>query len=72
MTHFGKTIMLAGAAIALIGAILWVLGRLGFRGLPGDLSFGSDKFKIYVPIATCLVLSIVLSGVVWLFRMLGR
>ncbi len=72
MTHFGKTIMLAGAAIALIGAILWVLGRLGFRGLPGDLSFGSDKMRIYVPIATCLVLSIVLSGVVWLFRMLGR
>ena len=54
MTHFGKTIMLAGAAIALIGAILWVLGRLGFRGLPGDLSFGSDKVKVYVPIATCL------------------
>ncbi len=72
MTHFGKTIMLAGAAIALIGAILWVLGKLGFRGLPGDLSFGSDKLRIYVPIATCLVVSIVLSGVLWLLRGLGR
>ena len=72
MTHFGKTIMLAGAAIALIGAILWGLGKLGFRGLPGDLAFGSDRLRIYVPIATCLVLSIVLSGAVWLFRWLGR
>jgi hypothetical protein len=55
-----------------IGAIVWVLGRLGFKGLPGDFAWESGNVKIYVPIVTCLALSVVISLGVWLVRQFLR
>jgi hypothetical protein len=51
---------------------VWVLGRLGFKGLPGDFAWESGNVKIYVPIVTCLVLSVVISLGVWLVRQFLR
>jgi hypothetical protein len=59
-------------ALVAIGAIVWVLGRLGFKGLPGDFAYESENVKIYVPIVTCLVLSVVISLGVWLVRQFLR
>ena len=72
MTHVGKIILLVGVALVAIGAIVWVLGRLGFKGLPGDIAWESGNVKIYVPIVTCLVLSVVISVGVWLVRLFLR
>jgi hypothetical protein len=72
LTQVGKIILLVGLAIVVIGAIVWILGKLGFRGLPGDITYGSGNVKIYVPIVTCLVLSVVLSLVIWLARLFLR
>jgi hypothetical protein len=55
-----------------IGVIVWALGKLGFKGLPGDITYESGNVKIYVPIVTCLVLSVVISLVIWLVRMFQR
>ena len=60
------------AAWMVLGAIVWVLGKLGFRGLPGDIRYESDKLKIYVPIVTCLVVSVVLTVVVSVVRSLMK
>jgi hypothetical protein len=68
MTHVGKIILLAGLALVAIGAIVWLLGKLGFKGLPGDIAWESGNVKIYLPIVTCLVLSVVISIGVWLVR----
>ncbi|MHC4968058.1 MAG: DUF2905 domain-containing protein [Planctomycetota bacterium] len=72
MTHGGKIILLVGVALVALGAIVWVLGRLGFKGLPGDIAWESGNVKIYVPIVTCLVLSVVISVGVWLVRLFLR
>ncbi|MHC4080398.1 MAG: DUF2905 domain-containing protein [Planctomycetota bacterium] len=64
--------LLVGVVLVAIGAIVWVLGRLGFKGLPGDFAYESGNVKIYVPIVTCLVLSVVLSLVLWIAKALGK
>ena len=72
MTQVGKIILLVGLALVALGAIVWVLGKLGFRGLPGDIRYQSDKVRIYVPIVTCIVVSVVLTLIVsvvkWLMK----
>ncbi len=68
MTQTGKLIFLAGLAIVTLGVIVWSLGKLGLRGLPVDVSYKSENVRIYFPIVTCVVLSIVGSVILWLFR----
>ncbi len=61
---FGRTLLVIGLVIAAIGGLLVVLGNVPWLGrLPGDLSFGNDNFRIYIPIATSILLSIVLTVV---------
>ena len=72
MPQIGKIILLVGLGLIVVGAIVWVLGKLGFRGLPGDIRYESDKVKIYVPIVTCLVISVVLTIVVSVARWLMK
>ncbi len=71
VTHAGKIILLVGLALVAIGAIVWTLGKLGFRGLPGDIAYESDRVKIFFPIVTCLVLSVVGSVVLWIVKTLA-
>ena len=50
--------------------LLWlVFERLGFGHLPGDFVIEGEKFKIYIPLASCIVLSVVAT---LLFRLFGR
>ena len=72
MTQAGRIILLVGLALVALGAIVWGLGRLGFKGLPGDITYASGHVKIYFPIVTCLVLSAVISLGVWLVRLFLR
>ena len=65
MQDLGKTLVIAGLALAAVGALLW-LGR-GFR-LPGDLFIERGNFRFGFPVATCIVLSIVLTILLNLFR----
>lgn len=69
LPSLGKVLVLTGAVLMVLGLALW-LGRaagLGFLGrLPGDLRFGGKGFVIYVPLATSLLLSVVLTIVLQL------
>jgi hypothetical protein len=60
-------LVIAGLALVLTGVAVWGLGRSGFRGLPGDIYYESDHVRVYSPIVTCLVLSVLLSGLLWLW-----
>jgi hypothetical protein len=62
----------AGIAIALLGFLVIVLGRVGLFKLPGDLEFGSKNWRIYFPIASCIVISIVLTLILWLISYFRR
>jgi hypothetical protein len=73
MTEAGKLLMVFGLLSLLAGAAVWCLGRTGFRGLPGDIVYVSRNVEIYVPIASCVLLSLLLSAMVWLWQWLtGR
>jgi hypothetical protein len=72
MTEIGKVLVLLGVALAAVGGVVYLLGRAGFRGLPGDISYESPHVRVYFPIVTCLVLSAVLTLGMWLWRWFGR
>ncbi|WP_298225235.1 DUF2905 domain-containing protein [Acidocella sp.] len=56
-------------ALLLAAGLLWPwLGRLGLGHLPGDISIRSERSSFYFPITSCVVVSLVLSFVVWLLN----
>ena len=66
-----KTLMLAGAALFVVGTLLYLVPALGALGrLPGDLRIERPGLRIYLPITTCIMLSIALSGLLWLIARL--
>ncbi len=72
MTAVGKLLVVLGLVLVLLGLLLWLLGRIGFHGLPGDIVYETEHVKVYFPLATCLVLSLVLSGFLWLLHWLTQ
>ena len=55
--------------MAAVGLLLWAGVGKGWLGkLPGDLSYSNDNFKFYFPIATCVVLSLALTLILWLIN----
>lgn len=68
MTQLGKYMFFAGILIAVLGLLIWGAGRLGFRGLPGDITYEGRNTRIYFPIVTCIVLSVLATAAVWLWR----
>jgi len=70
--QFGKWLIGAGIVITLLGALVMILGRIGLFKLPGDLEFGSKNWRFYLPIASCIVISIVLTAILWLINYFRR
>jgi hypothetical protein len=69
MREIGKLLFLAGILMMLAGLVLWKSGGLGFFGrLPGDLSVQRPGYSFYFPITTCILISIILTLLMWLFR----
>ena len=66
MTQIGKIVLAAGILLVFLGLLLWGLGKSSLRGLPGDIRFESENLRLYLPIITCLVLSVLLSAVAWM------
>ena len=70
--QIGKWLVAAGIVITLLGVLVIVLGRFGLFKLPGDLEFGSKNWRIYFPIASCIILSIILTLIMWLIKYFRR
>lgn len=66
----GKLIIIAGVVIVVMGIIIYFAGdKLNFFGrLPGDIKVEKENFKFYFPVTTMILLSIVLSLVLWIIR----
>jgi len=63
-----KFLIIAGLVLAGLG-VLWMVGeRFGLGRLPGDIVVERGNFRFYFPLATSLVLSVVLSLLFWLFN----
>ncbi len=72
--ELGRAMLVFGALIALIGALLYWGGRLPLRlgRLPGDIVHRGEHTTFYFPIVTCLLLSLGLSLLFWLFSHFRR
>jgi len=69
MNEMGKFLVIAGLMIAAVGALLWSGVGQGWLGrLPGDINYSKGDFSFHFPIITCLLLSAILTLLLWLFK----
>jgi uncharacterized protein YybS (DUF2232 family) len=61
--------VIVGLLIAAVGVLLWSgVGRGWLGKLPGDINYTKGNFSFHFPIVTCLIVSVVLTLLLWLFR----
>ncbi len=60
-----RFLIVLGLAILVVGLLWPYLGKLGLGRLPGDIVIERENRTVYVPLATCLLLSLLLSLVLW-------
>lgn len=68
--HLGRLLLVTGIIIAALGGLLFLSGKIPWVGkLPGDIVVQRKSFTFYFPLATSILLSIIISFILWL---LGR
>jgi len=72
MQQIGKYVIFIGILAIVIGLILYFFGsRLTWLGhLPGDIRIEKENFRFYFPITTMIILSILISLIIWIIRKL--
>jgi hypothetical protein len=69
MNDMGKLMVIAGLVLAALGALLWSgFGRGWLGRLPGDIHYSRGNFNFYFPIVTCVLVSALVTLLLWLFR----
>jgi len=69
MDNVGKYLVILGLVIAAAGVLLWTgIGKGWLGRLPGDIHYTKGDFSFHFPIVTCLLLSLLLTLMLWLFR----
>ena len=69
MNDLGKLLFVLGLLIAAVELMLWWgVGRTWLGRLPGDIHYTRGNLNLHFPIVTCLVASIILTLLMWLFR----
>ncbi len=70
--QIGKVLITAGIVLIVAGGLFLALGKLGLFRLPGDLEFGGKNWRVYAPLGTCVLLSILLTLAMWLIQYFKR
>ncbi len=68
MENFGRIFIYFGCFLILFGLVLTLGGRINLGKLPGDIIIRRENFVFYFPIMTGIVISIVLSALMYIFR----
>ena len=63
-----RTLIILGLVLVVAGLLWPWLTRIGLGRLPGDIHIEGENGNFYFPIVTCLVISVVLSILLWIFR----
>jgi hypothetical protein len=74
LRELGRALLILGGVVAIVGSLLYFGARLPFRlgHLPGDIIHRGEHTTFYFPIVTCLVVSVILSILFWIFSNLRR
>jgi uncharacterized membrane-anchored protein len=73
--QLGRLLVIAGIIFVAIGLVLMLGSKFSFLGLgrlPGDIAYKGKSVQFYFPIVSCLILSIVLTLVLWVISILTR
>jgi hypothetical protein len=69
MADIGRMLIYLGLLLVVVGAVLWLSPKIPWLGkLPGDIVIKRDNFSFYFPLGTCILISIILSLIMYLFR----
>lgn len=74
MIYLGKALLAIGLAVAAIGAVLLLAGRMGMPlgRLPGDFAWRGKHVSVFFPLGTCVLISVVLSVLLYLISRFHR
>ena len=61
-------LILLGVALVVLGLLVWSGGLSWFGRLPGDIRWEGERGRVYIPIVSMLLVSIILSVLAWVFR----
>ncbi len=63
-----KPLIITGLILIAVGLLLPWFGKLGLGRLPGDIVIERDGFRLFFPITTCIIISVIISVVLWLLK----
>ena len=66
--HVGLLVVVAGAGLVIVGLLIYSGALSWFGRLPGDIRYESDQTRVYIPIVSSLLLSVLLSLIFYLLR----
>ena len=73
MQSLGKIVVLFGLIMVAVGALMMFSDKIPYLGkLPGDINIKKDNFQLFIPITTSIVLSVLLSLVMWLISFIKK
>jgi len=74
MNDLGKMLLGAGLAISLVGALILLAAHMGLPlgRLPGDISYKGKNVSFYFPLGTCILISVILSAILYLLSRFRR
>ena len=69
MSGLGRVLIVAGVILVIMGAVFLLAPKIPWLGrLPGDISFKRGNVSFYFPLGTCILISIILTLIIYLFR----
>ena len=73
MAPFGKILVVLGFIIVGVGILFMYSDKIPFVGrLPGDISIKKENFQMYIPITTSIIISVVLSLIIWVISFFSK
>ncbi len=73
MQVVGRTLVLFGIVMVALGALLMFSDKIPFLGkLPGDINIKKENFQLYFPITTSVIISLVVSALLWMISYFNR
>jgi uncharacterized membrane protein len=69
MAEWGKTLIFIGIILVVLGLLVSASVKIPWLGnLPGDITIQRERFTFYFPLATCILISVIVSLVLYFFR----
>jgi hypothetical protein len=69
MLDLGRILIVLGVILVIVGAVILLAPKIPWLGhLPGDISYKRGNFSFYFPLGTCILISVILTLIMYLFR----